>query len=821
MRIVISILFVCFAQFGWAQNNGKSIEDLKKDLTLKIPDSNRLQVYLDLSTAFRNTDADSALHYATLAYQGSTARENSKYRAEALLCQGVAVNKKGDFKEALKYFTSALKYSTSVSYEKGVASAYRSMGICYYQMADFSLAIEFYQKSISISKQMGDKENIGKTTGQIASIYHSKGDYDKALEYYNRALEIADETHNMEQVALLVNKIGNVFNDKGEVIQALNYYEKSLEIYQKKGDTRGESTAHANIGNVFFKQGKYVAALDAHYKSLRINEKMGNKYGIANSYLTLGLIYSEQKDNVKALDFYNKAMKLVEKMGDKALLSTTIRNIGQIYQNMEQKVEAQEYFYKGLAISKEIGDLSGVAESLNLLGNFYLNDSNLVKAQELFQQYLQRSLELGDKNGIASAYSNVGNVYLRLNNTKEAILNCRNGYNLSKEYGGNSIKKAVCECLYKAFETQGKSDSAYHYFKLFDTYRDSLINNESSKLMARHEIQYEFDKKFLSDSIAGAQQKELDELRYHDESRKQKLYTYMSLGAFVITLILAIGIFTNFRLKQQSNRIIKKQKELVEEKNAEIMSSIRYAQRIQNALLTSDEHWDAISHDHFVYLKPKDVVSGDFYWAHYFSDNKAIWVAADCTGHGVPGAFMSMLGIGFLNEIVVEDNIVYPNEILDRLRTKIINALRQKGLQHQQMDGMDLALCLWDKNTNKLMYSGANNPLWLMRAGELVEIKPDKQPVGFLLDDTSEPFTIHEIQLQKGDIVYTFTDGYTDQFGGKDGKKFKYKRFRDLLKSIQSKAMYQQKESIEEAFEAWKGEHEQVDDVCIIGVKVV
>jgi tetratricopeptide (TPR) repeat protein/serine phosphatase RsbU (regulator of sigma subunit) len=821
MRIFISILFVCFVGTLWAENANHSIESLKTTLKSKISDTTRLQAYLDLSMIYRKSDADSAFYYATLAYKNSNDGAYSRYRADALLYQGVAVNKKGDFKGALKYFTPALKYCSSINYEKGLASAYRSMGICYYQLGDYGLAIEFYQKSIAISKKMGDKEDIGKTTGQIASIYYSKGDYDKSLEYYYQALEIADELKDMDQVALLVNKIGNVFNDKGEFVQAFNYYEKSLEIFKKRGDNRGESTAYANIGNIYFKQGKYVDALEAHYKSLKINEKMGNKHGIANSYLTIGAIYLEQSDYNKALDFYNKALKIVEGMGDKGILSTTLRNIGEIYERMEQDTEALEYFNKGLAISTEIGDVAGISQSLCLLGNFYMNDSNFVKAEELFEQYLSRSLELGDKNAIAAAYTNVGTVYMELKKSKDAIVSCRNGFRIAKDLGGLSLKEASCECLYKSFELQGKLDSAYFYFKLFDAYRDSLLNNESSKALARHEIQYEFDKKFLSDSIANAQKKELDDLRYHNESRKQKLYTYMSLGAFVVTLILAIGIFTNFRLKQQSNRIIKKQKELVEEKNAEIMSSIRYAQRIQNALLTSDEHWDAISQEHFVYLKPKDVVSGDFYWAHYFNDNKAIWVAADCTGHGVPGAFMSMLGIGFLNEIVVEDNIIYPNEILNRLRTKIINALRQKGLQHQQMDGMDLALCLWDKNNNKLIYSGANNPLWLMRAGELIEVKPDKQPVGFLLEDISEPFTMHEMQLQKGDVIYTFTDGFTDQFGGQDGKKFKYKRFRDLLKSIQNKPMPQQKEAVEEAFETWKGEYDQVDDVCIIGVKVV
>ena len=821
MRILSAVFFVLFTSLLFAEGSVKSIESIKKELSIAKSDTSRLQAYLDLSLIYRKTNADSALYFATVVYNESNDKELKRYRADALLAQGIAIFRKGDFKEALRYFTKSLNYSESTNYQKGISASYNSLGVYYYQMAKYDLAVVNYEKSITISKKMGDQEDIAKTTGNIASIYSIKGEYDKSLEYYHKALEIATEIKNMDQVGLLVNKIGNVFNDKGEFVQAFSYYEKSLEIYHKIGDNRGESNAHANIGNIYFKQGKYVSALDAHYKSLKINEKMGNKHGIANSYLTIGAIYKEQKDYVKALDFYNKTLQIVQKMGDKVILSFTMRNIGEIYQVMQEKTLALDFYTKGLDISTEIGDVSGVSQSLNLIGNFYLNERNFEKAEDLFKQYLTQSTALGDRNAIAEAYTNVGMALLEQRKNKEAIESCKNGYRIGKDLGGLSIKEASCECLYKSFEVVGKTDSALRYFKLFYAYRDSLRNNENSKAITRHEIQYEFDKKFLSDSIAGAQQKELDELRYHNESRKQKVIIYIILGAFVITLILAIGIFTNYRLKQQSNRIIKKQKELVEEKNAEIMSSIRYAQRIQNALLTSDEHWDAISQEHFVFLKPKDVVSGDFYWAHYFNDNSAIWVAADCTGHGVPGAFMSMLGIGFLNEIIVEDNVLLPNEILNRLRTKIINALRQNGLQHQQMDGIDLALCMWDKNNNKLTYSGANNPLWLMRAGQLTEIRPDKQPVGFLLENISEPFTMHELQLQKGDTLYTFTDGFTDQFGGVEGKKFKFKRFRELLSSVQNKNMKQQKEAIENAFDLWKSDYDQVDDVCVIGIKVI
>jgi serine phosphatase RsbU (regulator of sigma subunit) len=264
---------------------------------------------------------------------------------------------------------------------------------------------------------------------------------------------------------------------------------------------------------------------------------------------------------------------------------------------------------------------------------------------------------------------------------------------------------------------------------------------------------------------------------------------------------------------------------LLEEKHKEITDSINYAKRIQSALLTSDEYWKLISDDLFVYFRPKDVVSGDFFWA-FQSETKegtlAIWCAADCTGHGVPGAFMSMLGISFLNEIVVEQGETNPSEILNKLREKIIKALEQKSVDIKQRDGMDMALCVWNKSKNTLDFAGANNPLWLVRNSgnkiELMEFKADKMPVGSYADALI-PFSMKNIPIQKGDMVYTFSDGYSDQFGGEKGKKFKESNFKKLLLEIHSVEAEKQKERIHDNFENWKGQLEQIDDVCVIGVR--
>lgn len=276
------------------------------------------------------------------------------------------------------------------------------------------------------------------------------------------------------------------------------------------------------------------------------------------------------------------------------------------------------------------------------------------------------------------------------------------------------------------------------------------------------------------------------------------------------------------------------QKLVVEEKHREISDSINYAKRIQSALLTSQAYWDAISPENFVIWRPKDVVSGDFHWAYQLtigskhlmtSQEVAVWCAADCTGHGVPGAFMSMLGMSFLNEIVIENVNLKPADILNKLRKKITNALEHGGTGNiEQKDGMDIALCVWHKASNMLEYAGANNPVWIMRpikdtrAHEIIELKANRMPVGYHYE--TKDFTSQQFQLQKGDAIYVFTDGFVDQFGGPDGKKYKTKKFKEMLLSIQHLCMKDQALMINKAFNDWRGNNEQIDDLCLVGLRV-
>jgi serine phosphatase RsbU (regulator of sigma subunit) len=313
-----------------------------------------------------------------------------------------------------------------------------------------------------------------------------------------------------------------------------------------------------------------------------------------------------------------------------------------------------------------------------------------------------------------------------------------------------------------------------------------------------------------------------EEIREQDEKivvqaeaiQKQKIIIWATVLALLLVFGLVYFIWRNYQNKKKANILLQAQRDQIAYQKKHITDSIEYAKMIQTAILPSMELFsDRL--EHFVLFKPRDIVSGDFYWADEFG-GKFLIVSADCTGHGVPGAFMSMLGISLLNEIVVSKEIIRPDRILNRLRDKIIDALKQEKGSILK-DGMDMSVCLFDKATRSLQFSGANNPLYLISDGNLRQIKGDKMPVA--IHEVMEPFALHELQLKKGDTFYTFSDGFADQFGGPEQKKYMVKNFRKLLLSIQDLTMLEQRNYLDEVFSEYRKDVEQVDDVVVIGVK--
>jgi serine phosphatase RsbU (regulator of sigma subunit) len=377
-----------------------------------------------------------------------------------------------------------------------------------------------------------------------------------------------------------------------------------------------------------------------------------------------------------------------------------------------------------------------------------------------------------------------------------------------------NVQKLAYENLSKAYEQKKDIPKAYDFYRKFITVKDTMFSQESTGEITRKQMEYEFSKK-QEEEKAEQEKKDLVE---KEEANRQAVVRYVIIAGFVLLLITVGFVFRSYRRKQASHKLLEIHRAEIEEQKKEIQDSIQYAQLIQRALLPVPAEIEANFREIFGLYKPKDVVSGDFYWFNRTAAHIYI-AAADCTGHGVPGAFMSSIGSEKLTEAVSDSGFTAPAVILGHLNRGVKAALRQNEPGSRSRDGMDIALLRFDTGKTEAVYAGANRPLWLIRNGELIEYKPTKSPIGGSIPDDTH-YEEHRIDLRTDDRLYIFTDGFSDQFGGPQEKKFMTAKFRELLLSIHQLPMPEQEKELEKAYLAWKGNFSQTDDVLVIGIRV-
>ena len=487
-----------------------------------------------------------------------------------------------------------------------------------------------------------------------------------------------------------------------------------------------------------------------------------------------------------------------------------------------------DFYSRSLLINEEINNTSGISILLDNIGGIYQIKGDLNQALLYFNKSL--ALQEIDKNydGQIVSHTSIGEVYFSKKDYNKAKEHTLIGLKYSLEYGYVDQIRLSANRLYSIYMKQKQFEKAIEMRNLEIQMRDSVINEKTKKASLKSQIRYEYEKKAIEDSLIVVEERKLTTLQLNQE-RTQRFALYTGLG---LSLIFIGFVFNRFKVTQKQkniielkeqetkkqNIIITQQKELVEEKQNEISDSINYAKRIQTSFLANEMEFKDHFKDHFILFKPKDVVSGDFYWATSI-ESKLFICVADSTGHGIPGAFMSLLNISLLNESVLSRNYTSTIDILNFIRNILILGLKPDETGQGGNDGMDCSLIIIDFKTLEMEFSGANNPLWIIRKNEVIELKADKMPVGRSPKETVS-FSSQKFQLQKNDLLFGFTDGFPDQFGGPKGKKFKYKQLEELLLSISHESMEIQKQKLEEVFEGWKGNLEQVDDVCIIGIRI-
>jgi len=519
--------------------------------------------------------------------------------------------------------------------------------------------------------------------------------------------------------------------------------------------------------NLYESLGDYEKGLTLGLKAIKLARERNDNESEADSASILGLIYTRLCNFEKAIEHYQIAMKIRENLGDYAGVASTLNRLGMISRLSGDSEKSIEYYHKSLEIRTIHNLQSAVPWTMLGIASTY---EDIGKYDEALSFY-QKGSENSDKRCALQCAIGSGRIYSKTGEATKAEEILTNSLNLADELQAHALKAEIYLALSNHYEKQNQPAKALDTYKQYQKTKEKVLSEETKNRLQNIEVSHAIEK-----------------------SEKEKEI---------------------FRLR---NVELKSAYDIIEEKNREITSSITYARYIQQAILPLPEEIQWLEKSMFILFKPKDIVSGDFYW---FTENsgKTIIVAADCTGHGVPGAFMSMLGVSLLEEIVNKRGIINANEILDELRKEVIRSLKQTGKDIKSKDGMDITLLVVDKNKNEIQFSGAYNSLYLVRNGELIEYKADKMPIGIhhTMDST---FTLHNIPIHSNDMFYLTSDGYEDQFGGAEGKKLKAKNMTEIFTQIATLPVNRQKVIIEERFAQWKGSFDQVDDVLVMGIRV-
>lgn len=623
-----------------------------------------------------------------------------------------------------------------------------------------------------IAEQSGDDHiwpKYNDLTYQLAKEQLGSEDLpEKIVMFYKHAL------------ALALNNKGYYYNNVGDISSALDYYHESLDIREEMGDEEGIASSLNNMGIIYDNQGNSKKALKAYSKSLEIFKKLNNESGIATLLNNVGYVYDNQHDTTKALGYYNESLRLYRKLEDDDGIATCLNNIGSIYAGHEKFEQALAFHQESLRLREKLDDQPDISYSLNNIGGIYQKLGDLKKAEEYSLKSLQIAQSIGYPENIR-----------------------------------NAAKK-----LFEIYKSMGDYQKSLKNYELYVTMKDSITNVQTQRKAVEQDAKHAYEKQKAMDD---KEHEKMIAVELEKEAR-QRVVIIATIIVLILTVIFLAFVFQRLKIARKQRNLIREQNQKlnvvnreISEQRDEMVASINYAKLIQNALLPLEEYERDVLPDHFIIYKPKDIVSGDFYW--FFKKENIVYIAVvDCTGHGVPGGFLTMLGTSFLNEINSTSQVLSPAKILNKLREKIITDLSQADGKNK--DGMDISLLKLDRENYSAEWAGAHNPLYFINPeNEHMEVmKGDRQPIGYT--EAQSPFTNHKVKLQKGSLVYLFTDGYADQFSSKSGKKIGYKRFRDELYAIQKLPMNEQKAYLISFFEEWKGNESQIDDVCVIGLRL-
>ncbi len=866
--IIFFSLFTLFALN--AQSTGFFLIDT---LRLERFDSVQLRVLKDYLQHYHRAKHDSTRYRILIQLCSLMVKQHYPYSRAYLRFSEQTIDKRFPNYRAKLYYLFALYYMGH-DYSKAIEYGHKSLrilkkypdkwlksyvlntiGNAYREQGKSAQALKYYYESLKVREEIGDEALLGTAYSNIALAYSGQGKFDKAQEFYSKALHIAQKLRDSMMIVKTLINFGSIYYYQMRYEQALKLWEQSFSIAKHLGNKQLVAYIANNIAVIYKRRGDYAQALEYLFKSLKIEEELGNKKGMAAKLNNIGLIYVEQGMYDKALTYYLKALALHRELQNYSGVANVLSNIGSVYFYQKRYEEALSFYLKALETYKRIGNSLAVSERMHDIAVVYEVQGDYVQALNYYFKALRLIRKIAPKRAMLPL-KGIGNVYFQLGYYQKALKYAWQSYRLAQETKDIQVLRDAAALLSKIYERIGNAAKAFHFYKIYIQMRDSIQNERHQRELIRKDLQYQYEKEKAIQEAKHKAELEKQKALAQAQRKRQNIIIASISAILLIVLVFSVVLYNRLQvIRQQRDTIIQqnaileqqkeelrvlsedlhrknaaimaqsqelrrlneqlqKQNDELERKNKAITDSIAYASRIQRALLRkSDELRKTLPHC-LIYL-PCQQVSGDFYWIAKQQEYFYIAVA-DCTGHGVPGALISIMGMEYLNTLL-EEGVHEPCLLLEQLRQHIIQTLSGSKGEYLQ-DGMDIALAKIDFHKKTIYWSAANSRLYCIHNGQLDIFHGDKQPVGWY--PKMQPFQQHTYQWKEKTFLCFFSDGFPDQFGGKNGRKLGYKRFQQLLLTMQKFPIQEWEYHLTQVFHRWRGKYAQIDDVTFLGIQL-
>ena len=712
----------------------------------------------------------------------------------------------------------------------------------YYEPIFADTALVFAQRALETSQKASYDDGIAQAYLLIASYYghFQHYNFDSLDHYFSRSLTIYQSNADSLQMADAYYYMSGTCSENDNYPLAHSYGENAATLYLQLEQEEKRANALALLCEVENNTGNNALAMKYCTASQRIFDAIDKESEKAGLFKTMGSINFQLKNYEKSKEFFLLAIGLAQKYGNTVTLSDAYVGMGQALRATQEYDDALNYFNRSLALyqrSDNERSTLGTSYAYYHIGKTYLLQGNNEKALGLLEEALETAEIYGDVSLHALSLLELGKAYYKLDDLDQSFSYLNEATQEAQGIKGTYANVILQECylnLSKYYNQVGNLEEAMVNIRRHTLELERMYQEQASRQVAEFQTVYEVDEK--TTRIESLQQQgKIRELEYE----QRKLVNYVLISGILFLVGLGLVFYSKYRLKIQANRKLEKQKtsinqqkqkiekqrdeivlksQLLEENSRDIKDSIEYARRIQLSLLPARSQLKHLFPESLIFYQPKDIVSGDFYWLHETEDTIIISVL-DCTGHGVPGAFMTVLANTILNQLALENKMASPNVVLTLMDTYIREALRQKDAENPNNDGLDMAVCFIDRHTLMVEYSGAQMPMYYFSRDTLHQLNADRYFIGGA-QYSEKFFTNQPVQLERGDTLYMASDGFQDQFGGSKDKKFMRSSFKELLTCLQSQPIAQQHQKIERTFYDWKGEQVQTDDVLVVGIRL-